>query len=188
MPELPEADYYAPFKSYLLQKFQVLIEPSTGTDFFHAEVVAEGGGPNSGRWSTPDLVAVSVWRPAVLPTPVVTLRSFELKRASQCDISSVHQALAHSRFADFVYLAAPVDDSRCSPTKRREIEKQCLVNGVGLFWIRDKDDPNAYEQPVRPVRKNPNPLAVDEFLHDRLPEDSKLLVRNWCYPQERGFR
>lgn len=166
----------------------MLIGSSTGDDFFHAQIVADATGPNSGKWNTPDLIAISVWRPAVIPTPVLTVRSFEIKRASQCDLSSVHQALAHSRFADFVYLAAPLDDARCSPSKRREIEKQCLINGVGLFWIRDKDDLGSYFQPVRPVRKSPNPLSVDEFLEEKLTDAHKQKVRTWGQPQTGNAR
>lgn len=179
LPELREAELYEPFKRYLMQSFQVLVSSTTGDDFFHAQIVADDTGPSSGKWGTPDLIAVSVWRPEVLPGAHLTVRSFEIKRASQCDISSVHQALAHARFADYVYLAAPLDESVCSDSKRKEIEKQCLINGVGLFWIRDKEDLGSYYQPVRPVRKSPNPLAVDEFLAQKLSATDKDKIKRW---------
>lgn len=188
MPELPESAYYESFRHYLMDTFQILIRSSTGEEFFKAQIVADSSGPNAGRWSTPDLISISVWRPAILPVPEVTVRSFEIKRASQCDLSSVHQALAHSRFADFVYLAAPLDDERCSPAKRREIEKHCLINGVGLFWIGNKDDPDSYWQPVRPIRKTPNRLSVDEFLDEKLSAEAKNSIRSWCNPPQGGFR
>lgn len=179
MKEILESELYEPFRSYLFSTFQVFLKSNTGHDFFHAKIVADANGANAGRWMTPDLISISVWRPSILPNSTLTVRSFELKRASQCDITSVHQALAHSRFADFVYLVAPLDDARCPPAKRREIEKQCLMNGVGLFWIRDQEDVESYYQPVRPIRKSPNPLSVDEFLENKLDENEKQRIRSW---------
>lgn len=175
-----EADLYQPMLNYLLEEFQVIIRPATGGFGFHAEEVSRHGPAIGGRWQTPDLVSVEYWSAAVIPESRFSVRTFEVKLASTCDITSVHQALAHSRFADFVYLCAPFDADLIGSSKRRQIERSCEQFGIGLFWLEVRNNGELAVHQENAAKQQPVIFeAVDEFLSLVLSDVAKKKVKGW---------
>lgn len=184
MAEATEQEYYPKVLWYLNQSFQVALKARSGSVHFHAQIIADSASAQSGKWETPDLLAVSVWRPNIVSVPQLSVHTFEIKRASTCDITAVHQALAHARFSNYVYLGSPCEEEFLNFSKRRNIEQECTRYGVGLIWLHEPENVDSYKIAIPAQRHNPTPFAVDEFLTNKLNDDDQNKIRSWTTPIE----
>ena len=63
------------------------------------------GGPRVGKWTQPDLTLVAIQKLPIQKRIELEVFSFELKRAQDSDVDSVFEAVAHTRYAHYAYLA-----------------------------------------------------------------------------------
>jgi hypothetical protein len=127
------------------------IESQLKEDFEAAVVdqaAHQGGKLTGGKWSRPDILAVTVQKFEYIVEDEFLLRSYEVKRSDSVDTDAVAEAAAHRRLAQLAYLViVPHSDDKKifepSNIRRRNIEKECLKVGVGLLLISDYS--GAYE-------------------------------------------
>lgn len=92
-----ETELYEPFSSWIESTLA-----EGGFAFARAAVTAgpRGRARASGKWSRPDVTALTVSNFELLPGAAVEARSFEIKRSSDAArIESVYEAAAHGRWA-----------------------------------------------------------------------------------------
>jgi hypothetical protein len=144
-----------------------------------AKVIANTarGGPKTGKWSQPDLVLVSLRRLRIQRRIELDLFSFELKRCEDSDVDGVLEAVAHTRYAHYAFLAwhQPRNNS-IRANKQRDVESMCRTHGIGLITFAEPSLGASYDILLAPERKSPHAADVEDFLANRLaPEDYKAL-------------
>jgi len=149
-----EKDHY----SHVVKK----LERQLKQDFKDAvieQTAHQGRKATGGKWSRPDILALTVQRFEYVVQDEFILRSYEIKRGDVVDTDAVAEAAAHQRVAQLAYLViVPHGDAKgiFDPTniKRRTVEKECLKSGVGLILIPDYKSDSEIEVAVEPRPNN----------------------------------
>jgi hypothetical protein len=130
------------------------------------------GGKRNGKWSQPDLTLVALQRLPLQKRIEIELFTFELKRCNESDVDSVFEAVAHTRYAHYAYLAwHRPRDGQSKKSKQQDVEANCRAHGIGLIIFSDPKMSASYEIVLAPTRKNPHPVDVEQFLSDRFKAD-----------------
>lgn len=145
-----------------------IASPFRGQDFIVANTAR--GGERTGRWTRPDLTLVAIQRYRFPHRIGTELFGFEIKRDMQADISSVFEAVAHTRFVHYAYVVWQVLSGSQSYKVAKAIETSCQLHGIGLITFSDALVAESYAIRATPVRQNPHPWDVDEYLAQRLPQ------------------
>jgi hypothetical protein len=111
------------------------------------------GGPKTGKWTQPDLTLVAIQRLSLQKRIELELFSFELKRSNDSNVDSVFEAVAHTRYTHYAYLAwhQPVGNT-IATDKKRDVESNCRTHGIGLIVFSDPLLPASYDILLAPVR------------------------------------
>ncbi len=134
---LVEADHYPIIMSKIAEQLK---------HDFRSAVVEQtafmGKIETGGKWSRPDILAVTFQRFEYVANDEFILRSYEIKRSDVVDADAVAEVASHRRLVEMAYLVVvPHGGSNTifDPTdsKRRRIEKECLKAGVGLILVPD---------------------------------------------------
>ena len=135
------------------------------------------GGPRSGKWTQPDLTLVAIQKLPILKRIDLELFSFELKRAGDSDVDSVFEAVAHTRWTHYAYLAWHQPSGMHIPSeKKKDVESNCRAHGIGLIVFADPLLAASYDILLAPMRKSPHPVDVEDYLEKRLkPADLAAL-------------
>ena len=143
------------------------------------------GGAKSGKWTQPDFTLIAVQYLRLHRRIDLELFSFELKRANDSNVDSVFEAVAHTRYAHYAYLAwhQPIGSSIRSGT-HHDVVANCRGNGIGLIIFTDPMVPASYDIVLAPSRKSPHPVDVEEFLAKRLRDDDLAKLREHIHDLE----
>ena len=154
-----------------------IASPFRGQDFIVANTAR--GGERTGRWSRPDLTLVALQKFCFPHRIGVELFGFEIKRDMQADISSVFEAVAHTRFVHYAYVVWQILSGSEKYKVAKDIETSCQHYGIGLITFSDALNSSSYIVRATPVRQNPHPWDVDEYLAKRLaqPDQDSLLKK-----------
>lgn len=124
----------------------------------------------TGQWRQPDVVLTSISRYLSRHAPELALYGFELKLANNCDVSSVYQALAYTRFVHYSYLVVyhPLDEGWSRLLS--EVGGHASEIGVGLIRLLRNSKDSGYDV-VMPARKfEPQPYNVDQFISEQMSD------------------
>ena len=141
-------------------------------DYYWVKVTANAVRKNKlGKWSRPDLVSVEVNRLDFLPQRNVQVKTFEIKRVDDTELSSVYEAAAHQRWAHYSYLIIEVSNKESKLPEDLIIETSRL--GVGLMKAYPTLETPGYklEKLIEPQRQNPEPKQLNELLRDFFKDD-----------------
>jgi hypothetical protein len=148
----------------------------------------QGGKTTGGKWSRPDILAITLQKFEYVAADEFILRSYEIKRSDTVDTDAVAEAAAHKRAAQLSYLLiVPNGDdmSIFEPTnnKRRSIERECLKSGVGLVLISDYADEVGIELAIDATNSNIDSRDVNSaigrfFSEQKRDEIRKLISRS----------
>ena len=152
-----------------------LIDPKTVI----SEITANQGRKRTGgKWSRPDVTLIVVEKYRFIPEKVLTVMSFEIKKANELDVSGVYETASHSRFAHKSYLALYLPGG--IPERDYSyihITQECERFGVGLIIFQKPNDATTYDTVIEPRRKNPDPADVDLFIFRQFQKKHKDLLR-----------
>lgn len=147
------------------------------------------GGPRSGKWTQPDLTLVAIQTLPILNRIDLELFSFELKRAGDSDVDSVFEAVAHTRWTHYAYLAWHQPNSmHIPPEKKKDVESSCRAHGVGLIVFADPLLAASYDILLAPARKSPHPVDVEEYLEKRLKPADLAALKSRVLELEQSLR
>lgn len=161
---MKEKDYYESVVRYVRSKCKCTTAVALG----------HGGGKDTLKWSTPDVVGVIRSEPddaAQFPTEVV---SVEVKVKGDGLMEGFGQACAYRLFSHRVYLVIPEPKGE---GERQQIKTLCSNFGVGLVYFVLRDDPKrlfstSYKKQLNAPSHSPDRFYVGGFL-ERLRKNQK---------------
>jgi hypothetical protein len=146
------------------------------------------GGPRAGKWTQPDLTLIAIQCLPLQKRIELELFSFELKRANDSDVDSVFEAVAHTRYAHYAYLAwHQPHGTAIAIERKRDVETNCRTHGIGLIVFSDPLLAASYDILLAPSRKNPHPVDVEEYLDRRLKAPDLAALRARVRELEQSF-
>jgi hypothetical protein len=157
--------------------------PFRGNDYIIVNT-ARGGG-SGGKWTRPDLTLIAIQELYHHRRVDLELFGFEIKKDGVADLSSVFEAVAHTRFVHYAYLICQVIAGATPSKVANEIEKNCLEHGIGLIVFRDAYLSSSYSTILAPQRHSPHPFDVEEYIAQRLPEARDDLLSRTKLAMER---
>jgi hypothetical protein len=116
----------------------------------------------------------------MLPQRSVQVTSFEIKRASDAELSSVYESTAHQRWAQYSYLVVEVAGGADLP---ENVVTEASRFGIGLMKAyrtfqlgssaTGQSSEFQLEEIVAPQRQNPEPKEQDAMLKDFFRDDER---------------
>ena len=122
---------------------------------------------------------IHLWKHKYQPSYMLDLYGFEVKRFEGCDLTSVHETLAHTRLVNYAYLVWNCPDDTLSKNLFSSIKENCAAYGLGLITFADKDSGDSFHRHLEAKRCEPTAAAVDDFIETRFPDDQRNLLLEW---------
>jgi len=138
----------------------------------------QGGRSTGGKYTRPDFVVVGSKKYEYSHGIVRDVETFEVKPLG-ARIDSVFEAAAHSRRATKSYLAMQVTPDEPSESEMARVESECSRFGIGLITFKDPAKVDEWRYLVDPVRAEPDPELLEEFISEQVSEANKKLIRQW---------
>ena len=138
-------------------------------------------GATAGRWRRPDITLLGGKVLRYLPGKFLDVVTFEVKWGGM-PIEGLYEALAHRRRANFAYVVCvwPEDWRPPSPTEQATMVAEATRQGIGVILARQEDDYQRWEELVEPVRHEPDPQHLHDFLENHCNLDGCLAaLRSW---------
>lgn len=169
---------YAPILKMLKENWQQLFPGfPTPTRHWVDSSPRQGRKMTGGRWTRPDLSAVTLNKYRYIPGPHLEVFSFEVKPRGQFNILGLYEALGHSRRANFAYVLFHVPpEQEMRPNQREEhqrrleeIKREATRLKVGFATFEDPSAADTWTVHVVPGRHSPEARFLNEFI-ETLPE------------------
>ncbi len=147
-------------------------------DHFVEQIAHQGRRPTGGNWTRPDFVVVGYRKYDFTPGIIRDVETFEVKPIRP-KIEAVFETAAHSRCATKSYLCIEksIDRPRSDEDETTRLESECQRFGLGLILFKDTANPDDWEYLVDPVRREPDPDHLENFMRDQVGSKDKL--RQW---------
>ncbi|GAB4568359.1 MAG: hypothetical protein Tsb0020_21720 [Haliangiales bacterium] len=146
---------------------------------YHVEITAmQGRRATGGKWTRPDISALSVRTFPHWPGRFFDLWTFEIKPRWAFDVTGVFEAAAHSRSATHSYAMFHVDDEPDEETVLRCITESQRF-GVGLVLFTDPTDFEKWDFKIDPIRHEPDPALLEEFVATQLSQTARTKLLRW---------
>jgi hypothetical protein len=138
----------------------------------------QGARRTGGRYTRPDFVVIGIKKYEYTPGVVRDIETFEVKPLG-APIDVVFEAASHSRAATKSYVALQIAENEPTEDELGRIESECQRFGIGLITYTDpKDYPN-WQYLSEPIRKEPDPELVEQFIRDQVSITNQERVRKW---------
>jgi hypothetical protein len=126
----------------------------------------QGRRETGGRWSRPDLVVVTQSVFPYVPGKHFDVITFEVKPLDALDVTSIYEALAHLRAATKAYVLLHVPDTEAErlSTTLTDMYAEAKKHGIGVISFGQADDFDSWDEVVEPVRQEPDPRRLNDFL------------------------
>lgn len=178
--EMSESSLYPFVHDFIEQRFRASLSPRYGELHTASAITATTkGGTDDGRWSRPDLALAAVRRFKYEPTWTLDLHSFEVKTPTNCDPTSVHEALSHASLVHFTWLTWHNSNFDEADQLCRQIHDRCARHGVGLITFDDPANSDSFTVRLRSPRHSPDPEAIDEFIETRFEKHDREKLQAW---------
>lgn len=176
-----EADYYKPLMRELWLNWaeQRGREYHLRQRFVRVLDTSQGGRAAHGRWTRPDITLLGGKVLPYLPGKFLDVITFEVKLGMPID--GLYEALAHRRRANFAYVVCiwPERDNPPDPKEQATMVAEATRQGVGVILVRQEDDFELWDELVEPVRHEPDPQHLHDFLEDHCKADALTDLRKW---------
>lgn len=140
------------------------------------DVARAGSRAIGGKWTRPDLVAADVQVFTYLPTKVLSVHTFEVKRSDMIDVTAVYEALAHRRAATHSYILLHVPSDLQTPPSLDGFIAEARRQGIGVVVFSDPNNNETWDERVIAERVEPEPDALNEFVRIQLLEATRSKI------------
>ncbi len=140
----------------------------------------QGRRDTGGPWTRPDFVLVAYKNYDYTPGRIRDIETFEVK-LHDCTIDAVFETAAHSRFSTRSYLAVQRRNGMPSERDLSRIESECQRFGLGLLLFDDPAASESWDFRVKPVRQEPDPDYLEEFVRQQLSDTIQAKLRKWLH-------
>ena len=138
------------------------------------------GRGRDGRWARPDVTLIGGKVLPYLPGKFLDVITFEVKLGMP--VEGLYEALAHRRRANFAYVVCvyPEHWGLPDPAEQATIVAEATRQGIGVILVRQEDDFGLWSELVEPIRHEPDPQHVHDFLETHCDRDDCLPeLRKW---------
>jgi hypothetical protein len=174
-----EAKLYEPLMRTLKDAWvrDMSIDPE---QIFFEMTAKQGAKQTGGKWSRPDITAVSIRSFAYLPTKFLDVWTFEVKSAEWLDVTAVFEAAAHGGRATRSYALLQVPEQEDQRTKEilDRCEREAARLNVGLITFSDPETFTTWETRVDAPRLDTAPEYLQEFIN-HLSDEAKNKLLRW---------
>ncbi len=139
----------------------------------------QGSKATGGKWTRPDISAVTLNQYHYIPGKHLDIFTFEVKPRDQLNVIGVYEALAHSRRSNFAYAlyeVRPGDD----PPEIENIVREATRVRVGVATFEDPSNFDTWNVRCVPQRIETEARFLNEFIEmlpDRLRNAIALAIR-----------
>ena len=141
----------------------------------------QGSRQTGGRWSRPDITVATLSTFPYVPGRHFDVITFEVKTSESVDVTAVYEALAHLRSATKAYALFHVPENQLLDLEEQLIEVcgEAKQHGIGVVIVGRCDDYDTWDERVEPVRREPEPRKLNDFLAKQLTDDQRELLLKW---------
>ena len=180
--ECKETDYYDPIR----RELELYWAEQPGREyhlrqrFLRVLDTHHRGRGRDGGWARPDLTLVGGKVLPYLPTKILDVVTLEVKVGMP--IQGLYEAMAHRRRANFAYVICicPEHNGSPDPTDQATMVAEATRQGIGVILVPQEDDFELWRELVEPVRHEPDPQQLHDFLETHCDRDGCLkALREW---------
>ena len=177
--EVPEDSLYDPVAKILRESW---VKDQRLDDFVLEITAKQGRRDTGGTWSRPDIVVASVSNYPFVPGKHLDISTFEIKPSSSVGVTAVYEALAHLRAATraFVLVHVPLEQKEVLGQRIEDVYEEASRHGVGLIVAEKPEDYDSWNLRVEAVRRDTDPMKLNEFIATQLSQESKTKLQKWC--------
>jgi hypothetical protein len=142
----------------------------------------QGRRDTGGMWTRPDLTVVAVSTYAYVLGTFFDVITFEVKPAGMWhDVKGVFETAAHSRFATRSYLLihVPEGEGTIPEADLERLQSECTRFQIGLCLFQDPSAYDSWHFLLDPVRREPNPEDIDQFIDQQMSDENKKKIGQW---------
>ncbi len=145
------------------------------------QVTAQAGSKSTGKWSRPDIAIAAVSTYPYIPGRHFDIVTFEVKTPESIDITAVYEALSHRRSAtrSYVFLYVPKEHREELDADLVEVYAEAKKHGIGVITAEKADDYATWEEVVEPIRGEPDPRRLNDFLAKQFTKDQLEKIMKW---------
>jgi hypothetical protein len=148
------------------------------TDYIIQQTSDQGRRRTGGRFTRPDFVVIGIKNYECTPGVVRDIETFEVKPLG-ATIEVVFEAASQSRVASKAYVALQTAENEPTEDELGRIESECQRFGIGLITFADPSDYQNWQYLAEPVRKEPDPELVEQFVRDQMSTKNQEHTRKW---------
>lgn len=183
-----ELQYYGP----IMRELELYWAEQPGREyhlrqrFLRVLNTSQGGRRQDGQWARPDLTLIGGKVLPYLPGKFLDVITFEVKPGMPLD--GLYEALAHRRRANFAYVVCvcpkpwPQWQYATPPSEENQaaLIAEATRQGIGVILVRQEDDFGLWSELVKPVRHEPDPQHLHDFLEQQCNQrDCLQKLRKW---------
>jgi len=107
--------------------------------------------------------------------------TFEVKTPDGIDITCVYEALAHLRSATQSYVLLHVPSERALDLESilLDVSAEAKNHGIGVIIAEKPSDYETWDEVVEPVRAEPVPKRLNDFLAQQFSEKQREQISRW---------
>jgi hypothetical protein len=154
---------------------------SIAPEHVHFEITArQGKKATGGKWSRPDITAVSVRSFTHLPGKYLDVWTFEVKSMEWLDVTAVFEAAAHASRAtrSYALLQIPKNIDLATEEILDRCEREAARLRVGFITFVEATKFDTWETRVEAPRLDTAPEALEEFI-GHLSDEAKRRLSQW---------
>lgn len=173
-----ESNLYDPMAKVLASTWSA----AAGFDDKIVQITAQQGGKlTGGKWSRPDIAVVTLSTYPYVPGRHFDVITFEVKTAEGIDITCVYEALAHLRSAtrSYVLLHVPKEKQPDLESRLLDVFAEAKKHGIGVITAENPADYDTWEDIVDPIRAEPDPRRLNDFLAKQFSKTQLELIMKW---------
>lgn len=127
-----------------------------------------GSKATGGKWTRPDISAVTINQYHYIPGKHLDVFTFEVKPRDQLNVIGVYEALAHSRRSNFAYALYHVSPN-AEPPEFEGIVREATRLRIGVVTFEDPANFDTWTVRCVPQRHDTEPRYLNEFI-ETLPK------------------
>lgn len=175
-PFASEDDLYEPCSLTLRTKWA----PDQGLEHCYVQETArQGRRATGGVWTRPDVIAISMRTFMYWPGRYFDLWTFEIKPRWAVNVAGIYETAAHSRSATNSYCLFHVRSLEDHKNELERLVGEAQKARVGIIFFTDPLNYDTWDFRVEPVRTEPDPALLEEFVATQLDSTAKKRLIEW---------
>lgn len=171
-----ESDLYAPLRDTINRDW---VQDKRYENWMTEITAQQGKRATGGKWSRPDITVATMSTFPYVPGRHFDVITFEVKPLGAIDVTAVYEALGHLRASTQAYVLLHVDADEEPGDVLGDVTAEAKRHGVGVITFTDASDYDTWDELVEPVRADPDPRRLNDFLAKQMPQEHRERLIKW---------